>query len=328
MWPGSIAQHRCRLSPEGIGDGWLHCLGMGHGQHSWQGAGCVPQQAGRAPLASRPSAHALQAHNLQQWGSLSYKGGSNGPIRICTALLRDDANCSPTHARLTTHVHRGLQNLQLYTVGLTQLFCAFSRSPTRLMGAAVCRAQLCSFQTGLDAAGGSVCQRFQIDPEFPCPNPANPNEELAQCHRSKEATKGFLVCFISDEILLASSASSCLINTTHALLFVWKGRAAIAGRLSEVFPQQPWPRAVRKVAPQPPNHGGTSGATIITLFSSHSAQEQALNYFRKGMFGLGTAFAGGRGNYLSLQTALCPHRWLFGVPGIPNSTVNFYSGGS
>lgn len=88
------------------------------------------------------------------------------------------------------------------------------------MGAAVCRAQPCSFQTGLVAAGGSVCQRFQIDTEFPCPNPANPNEELAQRHRSKEVTKGFLVCFISDEILLASSEFSCLINATHALLFV------------------------------------------------------------------------------------------------------------
>lgn len=77
---------------------------MGHGQHSWHGAGCVPQQAGRAPLASRTPARALQAHNLQYWGSLPYKGGMNSPIKVCTALLRGDANYSPTHAGLTTYV--------------------------------------------------------------------------------------------------------------------------------------------------------------------------------------------------------------------------------
>ena len=49
----------------------------------------------------------------------------------------------------------------------------------------------------LAAVGGRVCHRLWVDAEFPHPNHANPNEEVAECHRNSGSNKrlfGLLFC--------------------------------------------------------------------------------------------------------------------------------------
>lgn len=94
--PGSVAQPRCRLSPEGIADGWLHCLGMGHSQHSWHRGQFAAPLAGRQDSAGLGEATGVSlACNLWWQGSPIHKGKSNSNGLRNTALLHSDAKQSP-----------------------------------------------------------------------------------------------------------------------------------------------------------------------------------------------------------------------------------------
>lgn len=265
----NVSRKRCTTPLQTLS--WRHQWWMAplSGNGAWPAqlarglACCIPQQAGRTLPALNKPAELLLPGTCSSKASSPHKRKCNSPIKVCNALLHGDPNWRPTQEGLWTqvYVHWGpqtlpanpylLQNTTASFVGLwlgTSLLSLAARERlTGLLLHADPSLAASKWSLSLVQQKGGSAKNFRLILNFPVPTLLILTKSWHNATGTKEVTKGFLVCFTSDKILLVSSAFSFLINTTHVLLFIWKIRGAFAGSMSEIFSKKPQFTAILRV---------------------------------------------------------------------------------